>query len=131
MRSGQSPQIRWGIVGPGRIARKVVHDVEHVPGVSVTVVASRSRERVQLCADEFAIPKTVGSYAELIADPAVDVLDIGVDALFDPSDRTFDPLPAGGAMLDLGVYPISYAGWLHRTPGTGTEDEPVSVQGSS
>ena len=38
-------EIRWGIVGPGRIAEKVVEDFAVVPGARPVAVASRSIHR--------------------------------------------------------------------------------------
>ena len=47
----QDRVIRWGIVGPGRIADSVVPDFAHVEGAELVAVASRSEERAQAFAD--------------------------------------------------------------------------------
>jgi predicted dehydrogenase len=66
---------------------------------------------------------------ELIADGAIGEVravqaDLGVRREFDPADRMFDPALGGGAMLDLGVYVVSFAQMLLGTPDT------VQVSGS-
>ncbi len=66
--------VRWGIVGPGRIARSVMGDVGLVPNAEFAAVASRSPDRARAFAAEFGIERAYGSYAELIADPDIDVL---------------------------------------------------------
>lgn len=66
--------IRWGIVGPGRIARGVAADFEHVPGATLAGVASRSVQRSAAFAADFGVEKSYGSYGEIIADPDIDAL---------------------------------------------------------
>jgi len=192
--------IRWGVVGPGRIAEKVVADVAHVDGAQVVAVASRSADRARDFADRHGIERAHGSYAAIIADPGVDVLyvatphpqhaavalaalgagkgvlvekaftatvagavevvdaaraagvfameamwtrfqpavvrlrelvadgaigevrsvqaDLGVQREFDPTDRLFARELGGGALLDLGVYVVSFAQMLLGDPDT-------------
>jgi predicted dehydrogenase len=193
-------EIRWGIVGPGRIAEQVVADFAVVPGARAVAVASRSAERAQDFARRHGIGRAHGSYAEMLADPEVDVLyvatphpqhhaiavgalhagkallveksftataagarevvelsrqtgvfameamwtrfqpavvrlreliadgaigevrsvqaDLGVQREFDPTDRLFALALGGGALLDLGVYVVSFAQMLLGDPET-------------
>ncbi|MGY1914733.1 Gfo/Idh/MocA family protein [Blastococcus sp. SYSU DS0973] len=193
-----SEEIRWGVVGPGRIAENVVHDFAHVPGARVAAVASRSQERADAFASRHGVERAHGSYAAIIADPDVDVLylatphpqhhalalaalragkallveksftattagalevvdlaretgvfameamwtrfqpavvavreliadgaigevrsvqaDLGVAREYDPADRLFAMELGGGALLDLGVYVVSFAQMLLGTP---------------
>src|SRR4051794_27490191 len=191
-------EIRWGIVGPGRIAQSVVNDFAVVDGARVVAVASRSLDRAQAFAARHAIERAHGSYAEILGDPDVDVLyiatphpqhqaialaalragkallveksftataagavevvnlaretgvfvmeamwtrfqpvvvalrdlvaggaigevrsvqaDLGVSREYDPADRLFDLALGGGALLDLGVYVVSFAQMLLGAP---------------
>jgi predicted dehydrogenase len=184
-------EIRWGIIGPGRIAKSVIGDFEHVPNARPVAVASRSLVRARGFADRHGLERAYGSYDELFADDQVDAVyiatphpqhlqpalsaikagkacliektfaatvagaeeivrtaraeqvfvmeamwtrfqpaifaarqliadgaigevrqvyaDLGVDRPYDPQDRLFNPDLGGGAMLDLGVYPVSFA----------------------
>jgi predicted dehydrogenase len=191
-------EIRWGVVGPGRIAEKVVEDFAVVDGARAVAVASRSLDRAQAFADRHGMERAHGSYAAILADPDVDVLyvatphpqhhavamgalragkallvekaftattagageviglaretgvfvmeamwtrfqpavvavreliadgaigevrsvqaDLGVARDYDPVDRLFDLALGGGALLDLGVYLVSFAQMLLGTP---------------
>jgi predicted dehydrogenase len=70
----ESMTVRWGVVGPGRIASKVVEDMPHVPGAELVAVASRSAERAQAFADAHGIPRAHSSYEAILDDDGVDVL---------------------------------------------------------
>ncbi|MDI1477239.1 Gfo/Idh/MocA family oxidoreductase [Polyangium sp. y55x31] len=52
---------------------------------------------------------TIGEARMLMAD-------IGFSAPFDPTNRLFDPALGGGALLDLGVYPVSLSSMLFGRP---------------
>lgn len=59
---------------------------------------------------------------QLLADGAFGELEVlsadhGQYFPFDPTHRLYDPALAGGAMLDLGVYPVSFASFVLGTPG--------------
>lgn len=61
--------------------------------------------------------------AELVADGSLGAIrmvqaDLGAARSFDPDDRLFSPDLGGGAMLDLGVYVVSFAQSLLGTPST-------------
>src|SRR5919202_3040042 len=193
-------EIRWGVVGPGRIAEKVVEDFAVVDGARAVAVASRSLQRAQDFAARHDVERAHGSYAGILADPDVDVLyiatphprhhaialaglragkallvekaftatvagarevvdlsrqtgvfameamwtrfqpavvrlreliadgaigevrsvqaDLGVQREFDPTDRLFAKELGGGALLDLGVYVVSFAQMVLGDPDT-------------
>ena len=190
--------VRWGIVGPGRIASLVIKDFPYVDGADALAVASRSSERADAFATRHGLPRAYGSYQEIMNDPDLDVLyiatphpqhhaialaaiaagkavliektftatvagaeqiieaarsqqvfameamwtrfqpaivvartliddgmigevwqlqaDLGVDRPYNPTDRLFDPAQGGGAMLDLGVYLVSFAQYFLGAP---------------
>jgi predicted dehydrogenase len=195
-------EIRWGVVGPGRIAELLVRDFAIVEGARAVAVASRSQARAEEFAGRHGIERAHGSYAAILADPDVDVLylatphaqhhaialgalragkallvekaftatlagaqeivdvaretgvfvmeamwtrfqpaivrlreliadgaigevrsvqaDLGVIREYEPSDRLFDLALGGGALLDLGVYVVSFAQMLLGNPDTVT-----------
>ncbi|MEE1963291.1 Gfo/Idh/MocA family oxidoreductase [Allomuricauda taeanensis] len=67
-------KIKWGIVGPGKIARKFASDLQLVEDAIITGVGSRNLQRAQEFADEFHVPHVFGSYEELFQSSEVDVL---------------------------------------------------------
>ncbi|NMB97260.1 MAG: Gfo/Idh/MocA family oxidoreductase [Clostridiaceae bacterium] len=75
-------KIRWGILGAGNIARKFATGMKVVAGSELLAVGSRSIERAQSFAKEFNIPKTYGSYEEMVKDPELDVVYIATPHTF-------------------------------------------------
>lgn len=68
------PVLRWGILGPGYIARAFVDSLHAATDQKVVAVASRSIERAQMFASEHGVDTAYGSYDQLLADPAVDIV---------------------------------------------------------
>jgi predicted dehydrogenase len=68
-------KIRWGVLSTARIARlKVIPGIQRSAHGEVAAIASRSLERAQSIARDLGIPTAYGSYAELLADPAIDAI---------------------------------------------------------
>ncbi|WP_420124152.1 Gfo/Idh/MocA family protein [Nakamurella sp.] len=193
-----APPLRWGVLAPGRIAAAFVTAVSRYTRQRVVAVGSRSLDRASAFAAEHGIDRAVGSYQELVDDPAVDVVYVAsphsehaaqaglavaagkhvlvekaftrnaaqarhlvaaaraagvlaVEAMWtrfltqtdvlarlladgvlgevttvladhgqhfapDPQSRLFAPELAGGALLDLGIYPISFASFVLGAP---------------
>ena len=190
--------IRWGIIGTGAIAHHFARGLQAVPDAELVAVGSRSIDTANTFADTFAVPRRHGSYAELAADPEVDVVyvstphqdhvastllcleagkpvlcekpfainvgearqmvekarernlflmeamwtrfrpamvkvrellasgalgdvrflsaNIGWKSKFDPEFRLYNPELGGGALLDGGVYPVSFASMVLGPP---------------
>lgn len=66
--------VRWGILGAGRIAGTVGAEIIATPGNEVVAVGARDAARASAFAARLDIPRSYGSYAELAADPDVEVL---------------------------------------------------------
>ena len=197
--------IRWGFLGAGGIAAKVAADLARTPGNELAAVGARSADRAADFAAEFGAARSYGEYADLVADPEIDVVYIatthprhreqallairagkpvliekpvcltaadtrvvfdaaeqaGVFAMeamwmrtnplirqaqsliadgaigdvrsvraemslgkpYDPEHRLYDLANGGGALLDLGIYPVTFA-WLFLG-----EPDSVSVTG--
>ncbi|WP_067508975.1 Gfo/Idh/MocA family protein [Actinoplanes sp. TFC3] len=201
--------VRWGILGTGGIAATFASDLPHVPGATLAAVGSRTPEAAATFAEKHGAARAHGSWAELAADPDVDVIyvatphashhaaamvcleggksvlvekpltldlatsaqlvqeartrelflmeamwmrcnpairkirdlvkdgaigevvtlhaDFGLQGPFEPEHRLRNPALGGGALLDVGVYPIHFAdlmlgspetvhSWAHLTP---------------
>lgn len=69
-----APAIRWGILAPGGIAARFARDVLAHTASQIVAVGSRDAARAAAFAERFAIPRSYGSYDELLADPEVDAV---------------------------------------------------------
>jgi predicted dehydrogenase len=70
--------VRWGIISTGRIARTFIAALGQSDDARVVAVASRDGGRAAEFAREFDITRAYGSYEELLADPEVDAVYIGL-----------------------------------------------------
>lgn len=188
--------IKWGILGPGKIAHKFAQGLKTLPQARIQAVASRDLEKSQAFAGTYAIPSAYDSYEALAADPEVDIVyvatphafhhehtllclrngkhvlcekpmalnaaqvqemittarqhgrylmeamwtyflpvwkqvgewiasgaigeirqfhaDFSFQGEYNPANRLYNPALAGGALLDVGIYPISMAFWVFK-----------------
>ena len=192
--------VRWGILGTGGIAATFAADLPLVPGAELAAVGSRTSAAAAGFAERHGFARSHGSWAELAADPEVDVIyvatphafhldaalaclaggkavlcekpmtldqasseqlvreartrnlflmeamwmrcnpavrrivelvadgalgevtnvqaDFGLQGPFDATHRLRDPALGGGALLDLGVYPLNLAHLILGAPAT-------------
>ena len=66
--------LRWGILGPGRIAPRLVRALAQNDRGSLVAVTNRDRDRASAFGAVHGIPQAFGSYEELLASPDVDVV---------------------------------------------------------
>jgi predicted dehydrogenase len=68
-------RIRWGVLGTGQIARTFARDLALLADdAELTAVGSRELDRAQRFASELGFARAYGSYEDLAADPALDVI---------------------------------------------------------
>lgn len=77
-------KIHWGIIGLGKIAHKMAHDLKLAAdqGAVLYGVASRDIQKAQAFANEYQAQKAYGSYDELIADPKIQAVYIATPHVF-------------------------------------------------
>jgi D-xylose 1-dehydrogenase (NADP+, D-xylono-1,5-lactone-forming) len=73
--------LRWGILGTARINRALIPPLQVSARNRIEAVASRHAETAAAYAREWNIPRALGSYDALLADPGIDVV--------------YNPLPNG------------------------------------
>jgi dihydrodiol dehydrogenase / D-xylose 1-dehydrogenase (NADP) len=70
-------EIRWGIIGAGRISTKFATALTGMDNTKLVAIASRNKNNAIEFANKFGIEKSYGSYEELVRDPDIDVIYIG------------------------------------------------------
>ncbi len=68
------PQLRWGIIGAGRIAGAFARGVAASRSSTLVAVASRRQRSADAFAAEHHIPRAHAGYDDLLADPSVDAV---------------------------------------------------------
>jgi len=91
-------KIRWGIIGPGRIAQKFTKDLSTIEEAEITAVASRSKARASEFAAQFSIEKIYDKYQDLFEDPTIDIVYIATPHS-SHSELSIRALNAGKAVL--------------------------------
>lgn len=70
----QEKQVRWGVLGPGKIAKKFTEAASRVPNAVVKAVGSRSFDRANRFATSYQIPHVYSSYEDLMASKEIDAI---------------------------------------------------------
>jgi len=69
---------RFGVIGTGRITRRLVADLQSTDGVEVTAIASRTSDRARWYADQYGIAAAVEGYQLLLQRDDVDAVYISL-----------------------------------------------------
>jgi len=72
----------WGIIGLGKIARKFAQDVQVLENATLHAVASRTQEKADAFAQEYAASYAYGSYEALMQCPDLDAIYIATPHVF-------------------------------------------------
>jgi predicted dehydrogenase len=74
--------INWGIIGPGKIAHKFAAGFDLVDNAKLYAIASRDAGRGKVFAEKFNVPVQYSQYADIVNDPAVDIIYIATPHTF-------------------------------------------------
>ncbi len=91
-------KVRWGILGPGKIAHKFAKGLAVVDQAELVAVGSRSLQRANEFANQYQIPRRYGNYQDLIHDKDIDIIYIATPHPFH-YEQTLLCLDAGKAVL--------------------------------
>ncbi len=64
----------WGILGPGRIAKKFAQSLEAINNANLYAVASNNKDRADSFANEFSADKLYYTYKDLASDNNIDAV---------------------------------------------------------
>ncbi|WP_299434466.1 Gfo/Idh/MocA family oxidoreductase [uncultured Aquimarina sp.] len=67
-------KVKWGIIGLGNIAHQFAQDLTLVSDAEIVAVASRTIDKAQKFAKQYAVKKSYGSYTEVMKDPDIDII---------------------------------------------------------
>jgi predicted dehydrogenase len=91
------PQVKWGLIGPGRIAHAFAQGLAVIDDAELYAVASHNPARARSFAFEYGAPKSY-TYEELVRDPQVDAIYISTTPNFH-LENTLLCLEAGKPVL--------------------------------
>ncbi|MEQ1559312.1 MAG: Gfo/Idh/MocA family oxidoreductase [Methyloglobulus sp.] len=91
-------EIKFGIIGSGRMAATMAVAFGKLSGAKVVAVASESAGRAEACSKHFAIPKAYNQIKDLLADSEIDAVYIA-NATESHAQTTIQALTAGKAVL--------------------------------
>ena len=67
-------KVRWGIIGPGKIAHQFANDIKFSKNAEIIGVASNSPKTAEEFAEKYDIPKFYSAYSDLFNDDEVDAI---------------------------------------------------------
>jgi predicted dehydrogenase len=82
MKNNNTKNIRWGIIGLGKIANKFATDLVTIENIELVAVASRSQQNADEFAAKYDCKKAYNSYLALVNDPEVDAVYIATPHSF-------------------------------------------------
>ncbi|MBW6492445.1 MAG: Gfo/Idh/MocA family oxidoreductase [Lentimicrobium sp.] len=91
-------KIKWGIIGPGKIAEKFAQDLLLVDDAVLYGVASRDANRSADFAKKYRVARAFDSYKAMVTDPEVDIIYVATPHVFH-FEQTMLCLRSGKAVL--------------------------------
>ena len=68
-------KVKWGVIGVAKIAtEKVIPAMQRGKVSEIAAIASRDPSKARMAAEKLGIPRSYGSYEELLADPEIDAI---------------------------------------------------------